>query len=104
MPSRHAIGSTGDCMTRRINRGSCIQVTCRLVTRMYDDTQAHPPPLTQAILIMTSNEKLDLYATRINSLNSKFKLNAVWVVKNLLHITDDVISEKLENLITSVLS
>ncbi|KAL0636951.1 Maltase MalT [Maublancomyces gigas] len=53
---------------------------------------------------MTSKEKLDIYATRINSLNSKFKLSGVWVVKNLLRIAEDVKSERLENLITSVLS
>lgn len=52
---------------------------------------------------MTSKEKLDLYATRINSRNPELKLRAIWVAKNLLRIAEDVQSEKLENLIASVL-
>lgn len=63
-----------------------------------------PSSLTQLISIMTSKEKLVLYATKIDSINSKLKLRAVWVAKNLLRIAEEVKSEKLEKLITSVLT
>lgn len=53
---------------------------------------------------MTSGERLLLYATQIDSINSQPKLRAVWVVKNLLCIAEEVQSEKLEKLITSVLT